>query len=150
MVLAQDPSGDDASEDDNIHEIYESPIPIIYEPPQSLEASEGNGVKEVCYEMIGCFRTDGPMSHVPGKLPDSPEKINTTFYVHERIDTVNPKYDISYNQVDQVGHAMVKFWSHGYDFDPRKDQIVIFIHGFNQNAFKDNLLKLKVISRDSG
>ena len=54
--------------------------------------------KEECYPDIGCFTTDGPMKHTL-ILPESPEKIDTKFYVYsdqsptngQIVDAYNPK-----------------------------------------------------------
>ena len=39
--------------------------------------------KEICYDNLGCFTDDFPFSIKgvrPARLPDTPDKINTTFY----------------------------------------------------------------------
>ena len=88
--------------------------------------------KEICFDKVGCFNDDYPYSyglHRPARLPDHPDKINTTFTLHT---TVAPRG--TEEVVDNlIKNAKTVFITHGW-----RDSV----DGWVQDAV-ENLLSLK-------
>jgi len=79
----------------------------------------------VCYDQLGCFTDDYPFGGTPERpvtyLPETPEQINTRFYLDTRrgVDT-----EIFNDQMTKLGRTT---------FDPKKMTRFI-VHGFVQNG----------------
>ena len=79
--------------------------------------------KEICYENLGCFTDEFPFSIRgvrPARLPDTPDKINTTFY------------KLAINADDTLTRTKMNYPISNVDFS--KDKTVFIIHGWRDNT----------------
>ncbi|XP_063441860.1 pancreatic lipase-related protein 2-like [Mytilus trossulus] len=78
---------------------------------------------EVCYDHIGCFSNKAPYNNANGRIPESPDHIQTEFLLYTR---QNPTEEFLLNAYD------VSNISHSH-FDGSKKTVFI-IHGYNDYA----------------
>ena len=79
--------------------------------------------KEICYENLGCFTDEFPFSIRgvrPARLPDTPDKINTTFY------------KLAINADDTLTRTKMNYPISNVNFS--KDKTVFIIHGWRDNT----------------
>ncbi|XP_035698636.1 uncharacterized protein LOC118431502 [Branchiostoma floridae] len=75
----------------------------------------------VCYGDLGCFSDEFPFDNTGGVVPQSPEYINTVFYVFTKSNpTIEARQAISYDDILSVQNS---------PFDPAKP-VKVLIHGF--------------------
>jgi len=82
-----------------------------------------------CYDEIGCFTTDGCMKHI-GKLPDSPDYINTKFLVYTQDSISNERY-VSYSDISSLSII------------PARSRVAFVVHGFGNDGKHEGLSKVK-------
>merc|ERR1712131_38318 len=79
--------------------------------------------EEICYDNLGCFTDEFPFSIRgvrPARLPDTPDKINTTFY------------KLAFNADDTLNRTKMNYPISNVDFS--KDKTVFIIHGWRDNT----------------
>ncbi len=86
---------------------------------------------DVCYDELGCF-TNGPpfgstVARPIGWLPDSPEKINTRFFLYTRNNPTNP-ISIMHNKTQDLNGLL---------------ETKIIVHGFVHNSNKKWIIDMK-------
>ncbi|CAH1243015.1 PNLIPRP3 [Branchiostoma lanceolatum] len=75
----------------------------------------------VCFGDLGCFSDEYPFDNTGGVVPQSPEYINTMFYVFTKSNpTIEARQAISYDDILSVQNS---------PFDPTKP-VKVLIHGF--------------------
>ncbi|KAJ6215755.1 hypothetical protein RDWZM_010255 [Blomia tropicalis] len=84
---------------------------------------------EVCYQDLGCFYLEGPMKQT-NMLPSSLEKINTQFFIYYRSGQVEEQIVDPYN-------------SSTFKKINRSKQLVIIVHGFNNDHKVGYLVRMK-------
>ena len=79
--------------------------------------------KEICYDNLGCFTDDFPFSIRgvrPARLPDTPDKINTTFY------------KLDFDDENLLMRTEMNYPISNEDF--AEDKTVFIIHGWRDNT----------------
>lgn len=87
---------------------------------------------EVCYDHIGCFSNVAPYDNANGRIPESPDHIQTEILLYTR---QNPTEEFLLNAYD------VSNISHSH-FDGSKKTVFI-IHGYNDYATSDLIQDIK-------
>ncbi|XP_062592184.1 inactive pancreatic lipase-related protein 1-like [Saccostrea cucullata] len=86
----------------------------------------------VCYSHVGCFSNAAPFNNVMGVLPDSPEKIQTTFMLYTRENRESPQVLSPYDS-NTISRS---------NFDTHRSTIFI-THGFADTSKTGWALKMK-------
>lgn len=88
---------------------------------------------KVCYERYGCFSDDPPFDDIYMSLPQTPEEIETDFYLY------TPLNDFPFGERFTAEHVAAIT---NTSFDT-KLRLTVIVHGFTQDGFKPWITKMR-------